>query len=194
VSILRKFKGTLIVIAVLFVVDVFVLNQGIIATSFAGVAAVVGLVRMFWALIRRQPGLALERLARVGMFLVLMFVTMPVIGLLNELGNRNMKTVIRAVEAYKGKYGGYPDSLSQLVPEFLKRVPAAKPALMAASFTYLPQPGHHTIRYVTMPPSSFEYYDFERGRWGSYQIDREPPDFDYEEGATSYREQSRVKK
>ncbi len=189
---MAKLKGTLVVVVVLFVVDVFLLNQGIIATLFAGGAVLFGLVRMLWAFIRRQPGLAVERSARIGLYLVLMFATMPAIGLLNQVANRNMKTVIRAVEAYKGEYGRYPDSLSQLVPEFLKKVPAAKPALMAASFSYLTQPGRHTIRYMTMPLNSFEYYEFERKRWGSYQSDREPPSLDYDEGVTSYREQERV--
>lgn len=186
---LKKFRKTFLVIGILYFLDVFVTGQGIIATFFATVAIIAGFVRMLWAIIRLRWEVALERLFRIILYMALIFLTVGSIQLLSRLANDKMKVVVGAVEAYKLKYDRYPDTLQELVPEFLKGIPAAKPNVLSGSFFYIAQPQQHYIRYQTNSLGNHEYYDFERKRWGYYQFDRQPPAHDYEPGITSYLDQ-----
>jgi hypothetical protein len=179
---LKRFRKTFLIIGILYVLDVFVLNQGIIVTFIGAFAILGGFFRMIWALIRRRWDIALERLVRIVLYALLISLTLASVDLLNKLANRKMQVIVAAVEAYKGKYGTYPEMLERLVPEFLKAVPVAKPAVLSSSFCFTSQPQRHYLWYQTSPMGNHEYYDFDRKKWGYYQVDRDPPARDYDRG------------
>ena len=190
---IEKFNKTGIIICVLYLLEVFVTNDGLIVIFWGGIAILAGVIRALWALIRRRRELALERAVRVILYILLIYFTGISIVSLNRMANQKMKVVASAVKAYKAKYGGYPQGLQQLVPEFLKGIPSAKPTLSCSSFFYSSQPQSHFIQYQVSMTGNREYYNFDRDRWGYYQIDSEPPAKDYQPGVTFYADQpSRV--
>jgi hypothetical protein len=190
IGFVKKFKKTFLAIPILFVLDVFFMNSGLISLLVSAAAVYLGVPRTLWALIRHRREVALERLVRVGLYLIISVAVFGALHLLNLRANRIMKTVIKAVEAYHQQYNEYPQGLEYLVPQFLNEIPAAKPTLMGASFMYFSSPHNCNIRYATMPLKAFEYYNFDRQRWGYYQVDNEPPNRDYEEGITFYGDKS----
>ncbi|MGD9642917.1 MAG: hypothetical protein AB7V08_09275 [Elusimicrobiales bacterium] len=120
---------TVILGAVLF--GMYLLNGSAVIPLMTGaaVAAVFAAAALVYAFKRNSA-----RAKDLGLKAVLLAAVAGLIFGVNALNNgmaaRGAARIGAACEAYKTKTGSYPEKLSQLAPEYLKAVPAAKATVM----------------------------------------------------------------
>ncbi|MCL5977988.1 MAG: hypothetical protein M1147_07670, partial [Nitrospirae bacterium] len=125
-----QLRKTIITAFLLFVADAFVLNQFTIAlfTIILGVPALI--VKLFRA---RKDGERKKLLvSKAGIYALMVVLIIGANIFNNMIAERRAKDIIAACEQFKTKSGRYPEKLSELVPEYLHAVPAAKYSLMGA--------------------------------------------------------------
>lgn len=84
----------------------------------------------------------------------------------NMVAEGRAKDIIAACEQFKAKSGHYPEKLSELVPDFLPVIPAAKYSLMmGTSFRYFARQDNHALMYEVVSPYDRKYYVFEKKAW-----------------------------
>ncbi|WP_426753961.1 hypothetical protein [Myxococcus sp. Y35] len=88
----------------------------------------------------------------------------------SERARRNAEALIAACRAYQVKHGRLPDTLAQLVPEFLAELPPAKFSGPVFGFTYVvsgPEAApRHVLGWTDRLPFGRPFYVFEEDRWG----------------------------
>jgi hypothetical protein len=148
--------------ALLVLIDAFLLNQGIIAGFVGAGLLVIGLPL---ALLKRAAPARTPRLRNLAIYMasvVLVFV-------LNAMNNRIAATraegIISSVKAFHAKNGRYPESLNNLVPEFLDHIPLAKYTLSQNRFLYQVTEGRAALIYVEVPPFGHPIYRFSEDKW-----------------------------
>ncbi|MCL4457364.1 MAG: hypothetical protein M1406_08210 [Nitrospirae bacterium] len=160
-----QLRKTIITAFLLFVADAFVLNQFTIAlfTIILGVPALI--VKLFRA---RKDGERKKLLvSKAGIYALMVVLIIGANIFNNMIAERRAKDIIAACEQFKTKSGRYPEKLSELVPEYLHAVPAAKYSLMGASFRYFARQESHALMYEAIPPYGRKYYVFEKKAWES---------------------------
>ncbi|MCU0493936.1 MAG: hypothetical protein MUD01_20290 [Chloroflexaceae bacterium] len=78
-----------------------------------------------------------------------------------QLADQRAQQVINVVEQFHTQAGRYPQTLEELVPTFLERVP---PCCMRAGlneFFYDAEAGRHTLWWIVSPPFGRKFYTFE---------------------------------
>jgi hypothetical protein len=120
---------TLILGTVLFVMYALNGSAVIPMMTAAAVAAAFTVAALVYAF-KRNPARAKD----LGLKAALVAAVAGLIFGANALNNgraaRGATRIAEACEAYKAKTGSYPEKLSQLAPEYLKAVPAAKATVM----------------------------------------------------------------
>ncbi|HEX8925493.1 MAG TPA: hypothetical protein VF786_06845 [Terriglobales bacterium] len=158
----RKF---LITMLVLYVGEVFLLGQGVIA-AMAVLVGVFILLMGAWSMLRRNREKAKARGRTAFVLIGTALLALASISVNNALAEKRCRRLIADCEQYHAKYNKYPDRLEQLVPEFISSVPLAKYTMQFNDFSYMSSPERHTIMYVAFPPFGRPYYVFETHRWG----------------------------
>ncbi len=161
-------RRSLVIAAVLYVLDALVLDQGVWAILAVLIVAVVRLSRAALALARTG-----WTATRVHALTVLIYLLMATAVLGTKYANERIardraEVVIAAVRQYEQRQGRLPERLEDLVPDFLPSVPRAKYTLLQVfnSFVYDDSPSRHTLMWMALPPFGRVTYNFEQGRWG----------------------------
>ena len=158
----KKMRRTVIIAIILFGLDAFVFNQGVIAfiTLFAlpilFIRALIG-----W----KDKPLLKKRLNACGIYFLMSILIFSSIGINNKIARSRAEVLIAACEKYKDKNNEYPEKLSDLVPDFISKVPVAKYAHMSKRFYYIKSEESHQLFYMAMPPFGRPTYNFERQEW-----------------------------
>jgi hypothetical protein len=127
-------------------------------TVILGVPAL--LVKLFKA---RKDRERIKLLAsKAGIYAIMIALIIGANSLNNMIAEKRAKDIIAACEQFKTKNGRYPDKLSELVPEYLPAIPAAKYSLMGSSFRYFGRQDSHTLMYEAIPPYGRKYYVLEK--------------------------------
>lgn len=158
---------TVIIAAALFIINAFVLNQGVIAVITIVIALPIMLIRAAFA--RKDKELLKKRLTSAGIYAVMAGMILISNRLNNNLARYRAEKIIEACERYKAKTGAYPKDLADLVPQFLGEVPKAKYLLSSSYdiFRYnVSSEGRHSIMYTETPPFGRPYYVLEERQWG----------------------------
>jgi hypothetical protein len=163
----KNLANSACIAAVLFVGDAFMFNQGIIAPGVMIVCLLVFLPRALWSL-RTNRQLFRLRLAKVGIYIFGAMAVFTVNALQNQMADRRAIMIGKDCLAFHAKYQRYPESLNELVPEFLRSVPPAKYTLWGAPFFYVSRPegGEPILYYQALPPFGRRFYHMEKGYWG----------------------------
>jgi hypothetical protein len=144
-------------------VDAILLNQGAISL-IAGVYLIfVAMPRA--SLARRYAGARKKRLLEIGVYLGAVALVFALNAANNEIAARRADRIIVAVEKFHSKTNRFPSALSELVPEFIKRVPLAKYTLGFNSFEYIQNQTDPLLLYVATPPFGRPTYSFARRTW-----------------------------
>lgn len=160
-----QLRKTIITAFLLFVADAFVLNQFTIAIFTIILGFPVLLVKLFKA---RKDRERMKLLAsKAGIYTLMIGLIIGANSLNNMIAEKRAKDIIAACEQFKTKSGRYPEKLSELVPEYLPTIPAAKYSLMGSSFRYFARQESHALMYEAVPPYGRKYYVFENKTWGS---------------------------
>jgi hypothetical protein len=161
-----RLRRSLAIATVLYVLDAFVLNQGVVAVLAALVVTVLRLPRAALALARRDWAAARIHAVAAGIYLVMAAAVLGTNYMNNQLAHHRADMVIGAIRQYEVPHRRLPDRLEELVPDFLPSVPRAKYTLVFNSFLYLASPNRHSLVWITFPPFGRVTYNFEDDRWG----------------------------
>jgi hypothetical protein len=156
-------RRTVIIAIILFGLDAFWLNQGMVALITVMIALPIMIIK---ALIHwKNKPLLKKRLTACGIYLLMSILILTSNAINNKIARSRAEVLIAACEKYKGKNNEYPENLSDLVPDFINEVPVAKYALMSNRFFYITSKDSHLLFYMAMPPFGRPTYNFERQKW-----------------------------
>lgn len=156
-------RRTFIIAVILFGLDAFWLNQGVIALITIIIALPIMIIK---ALINwKNKPLLKKRLAAGGIYLLMSLLIFASISLNNKIARSRADMLIETCEKYKKKNNEYPENLSDLVPDFINEIPVAKYTLNSNRFFYTASKGSHSLFYMAMPPYGRPTYSFEKQKW-----------------------------
>lgn len=163
----RRLTPTAATLAVLFLADVGVTGQGFFSLAVAAVGFLSLLVRAARSAFRGERETARARTLRSVLYLALGVLTIGVLRVHRVIAATRAEGLIQACRAYQEKHAQLPESLQQLVPEFLPAIPRARYAAMYADFSYwvTRDDSTHHLMYVVVPPYGRRTYTFETGVW-----------------------------
>jgi hypothetical protein len=86
----------------------------------------------------------------------------------SERARKNAERLIAACRDFQARHGRLPDSLQELVPDFLPALPPAKYDGPHFGFTYDTSEDRkrHVLGWTEAIPFGRPYYVFEEDRWG----------------------------
>ena len=143
--------------------DAFVLNQGAISVLVIA-----------WALIIRLPFIMFrdkykttrkKQLVCQGIYIGAAVLVLVANHLNNRLAQHRGEVVVSAIYAFHSAHQRYPNTLEELVPEQLPKVPVAKYAFGFNTFWYAPDESNTMFFYVWFPPFGRTGYSFRRRAW-----------------------------
>ena len=163
---MKKLRITIILAALLFFLDAFLLNQGFLSLVLIPITLFVLLPHALWVY-RKDRALYLTRLTKAGIFLLAAFSVFAANTLQNRIADRRAIMLGNACIAFRAKYQHYPTRLNDLAPEFIRSVPMAKPLAGAPFFYSNSLSGHEPMLfYAAIPPFGRRFYHMETGGWG----------------------------
>lgn len=98
----------------------------------------------------------------VGLGLLLVF---GLNALNNRLAQSRADLSITAMNSFHSENQGYPQSLEELVPRYIKEVPLAKYTLMFNQFGYARSETDTHLEYMDLPPFGRPIYSFQKREW-----------------------------
>ena len=165
---MKSLRPTIIIAAVCYVLDAFVLNQGLVALVLFAVVLFYFVPARLWV-VREDRHLAGRRLAKLGICLLAGISIVVTNDLQNRMADRKAIMVGYACEAYRAKYHYYPKQLSALVPEFLSSVPSAKYGLLGNEYFFYSNRDNDDepmLYYQAVPPFGRRLYHMKSRSWG----------------------------
>ena len=147
------------------VVDAFILAQGAIAMVLFAVALLYLLPRAIFAY--RSPPLLRLRLGKALITAAFAAVAFGIIRFNAYLAHDRAEQLIAAAEQFRSRNARYPDTLQQMVPDYIAAIPRPKYVLVSdgVGFDYSAAAGSHTLTYTALPPYGRMVYSFERQQW-----------------------------
>jgi hypothetical protein len=112
-----------------------------------------------------------QRLLQVMVYLVAFAMVLGAKGVNNGVSERNAAVIIAACDEYLKKNGAYPESLNELVPTYLPKVPAARYTWTSGNFRYyrdrVESGNRYSLMYTVEAPFARQVYSSERKTWRS---------------------------
>lgn len=144
--------------------DGLVMNVPLFGCLAAGLLALVVLVMGLLRRKNRKPmarlliALSLASILSIGL-------TVAMVRLNWHMGQRNSERIVEAVRAFQKDHGGaYPESLEELVPHYLDRVPRSRIGIMS-DYRYWIDGDRASLMWIQIPPFGRPGYDFAESRW-----------------------------
>ncbi|MBO3715498.1 MAG: hypothetical protein J5X23_11060 [Candidatus Accumulibacter sp.] len=144
-------------------VDAFWLNQGVVAGLVGAGLVLIGLPL---ALLKKPRALRAQRIRNLAIYAASVILVFVLNAINNHIAATRAAVIVSAVKTFHDKYGHYPESLSDLTPEFIDHIPLAKYTLGQNTFYYRVAEGHVALFYVKFPPFGRAIYRFPEDRWG----------------------------
>jgi hypothetical protein len=157
-------KKTITIAVAVFILDAYLLNQGFVALIFLTLVAPITLIRAFFAW--KNTETRRRRLSDAGIYFVMAVSVLAYIQVGNSRAAIKAELLIAACEEYRSVHILYPESLTDLVPDFIDKIPKAKYAYAAGQFHYASGEDSHLLWYVLFPPFGKRAYSFETKEWG----------------------------
>jgi hypothetical protein len=82
-----------------------------------------------------------------------------------KIAKANAPRVVTACEEFHAANGKYPETLEELVPQYMPSVPRAKYSLGFGEFVYWNFNDSPMLIWYVVPPYSRAFYNFKEGRW-----------------------------
>jgi len=129
----------------------------------ASVSAVFWLAAL-WQAVKGSRPRAKEFALKAAAYMLLIALLFGLNAENKRVGRRGAERLAAACEAYKVQKGGYPESLSQLVPEYIKNIPPAKISLRWSRYWLR----DNQVMFVGEPGLVVVSYDLAAKRWDHY--------------------------
>jgi hypothetical protein len=147
----------------LFVLDAFVMGQGLVAAVILFSVGVWLLPKACLFSLAGRNSRPILRLASV--LAVAAVAIMLTINFNNGVAQGRAERLVTAIESYRAINGRYPADLGDLVPGYVDDVPIAKYTLSFNRFIYMNRGDRVALAYVDTPPFGRPYYDFITKHW-----------------------------
>lgn len=137
------------------------------SAGFAFMCTIAGVVWALWG----RPGTVTkkQKLIKVVIYVVAFALVLGMKTVNNRMSERNAGIIIEACEQYLAKNGAYPQSLYDLVPAYLPKVPPARYTVMSGGFMYHRDKretgSSYRLTYFTEAPFGRQVYSSERKAW-----------------------------
>ncbi len=82
-----------------------------------------------------------------------------------HMGEKNAKSIIKAVNTYYADNRHYPESLNQLIPIYLKSIPRCAYRMTDRQYRYFSDPGDPNLMWAVAPPFGRRIYHFKNAEW-----------------------------
>ncbi len=82
-----------------------------------------------------------------------------------RMAESNATRIITACEKYHAANGTFPQTLDDLVPQYMQSIPRAKNCMMFGEFRYWNMEESHTLEWYAVPPHCRKRYNFEGRKW-----------------------------
>ncbi len=157
--------GLVLAAVVFFVLDVFYLGLPLLGLLVSGVLIGVFAIAALVKWLRRNRSGAIRAGLRALIFLVCSASAFLACQYGVGVGSANAQAVAEAIRAYHDKAGQYPESLADLVPEYLESIPRAGIRWSRNEFRYNRAPeGPPELTWSIHGLMGRADYDFERDR------------------------------
>jgi hypothetical protein len=157
-------KKSIIIAFVLFIVDAFVMNLGVIAEILLLVIVLKWLPES--AILKFKKQSLKIQLTKSLIYGVMAISVISANAINNKIAKKRAEQVIDAVEQYHQANSKYPAQLSDLVPTYLSKVPEAKYTLAFNKFGYINGDKDAILFYMDLPPFGRPTFDFNDKTWG----------------------------
>lgn len=114
---------------------------------------------------KQYRGLIKQRFRNIAIYSIAAILAIGANLLNNKIAHDRSEVLVSAVKSFHVKYSRYPNSLNELVPEFIDAVPLAKYTIMG-QFRYIHNTETPLLLYVKLPPFGRPTYSFRENRWG----------------------------
>ena len=170
----KSMKLHLVVASILFVFDALVSGQGVITFLVLATFLCKATIQALIAVTKKNP-FPKQAFVKAGIYLGCFLAIVSTILVNNRIASKRAEVIVSAIKQYKEKHSRFPDSLQNLVPEFLPSVPKAKYSLAFNEFTYRRFPKGRLsddplegalFYYTTLPPFGRPTYNFKKDHWG----------------------------
>lgn len=115
--------------------------------------------------LRKFASVRSKRLRNLGIYLSAVVLVFGLNALNNRLAQSRADFLITAVNLFYSENQGYPQSLEQLVPRYIKEVPLAKYTLVFNQFRYARSETDTYLYYMDLPPFGRPTYSFQKAEW-----------------------------
>jgi hypothetical protein len=156
---------TVVAALCLFTLDSVVFHQ----LSMAGITA---LVLVLWLIpatlyhtIKGNREMAVVRARKVLIYAVMVVAIFASFNLNNRLAGQRAAVVIAAIDKFHDQRGRYPNSLQELVPEYMPTIPRANFTLKAGAFNYGAYGEAPSLMYFSYWPFARRYFNFKGRKW-----------------------------
>ncbi len=82
-----------------------------------------------------------------------------------RMAESNAARIVTACEDFHAKNGKFPQTLDDLVPQYMQSIPRAKNCMMFGEFWYLNSEGKPLLIWYAVPPYGRKIYNFEDRQW-----------------------------
>jgi hypothetical protein len=84
----------------------------------------------------------------------------------SKIARANAEKIVAACEQYRTRSGRFPQTLDELVPNYLQFIPRSKYCLIWDNYQYFNNNGSPMLVWVDIPPFGRPTYDFQNRQWG----------------------------
>ena len=95
----------------LFVVDAFILNQGIFSALIVGVSLISLMIMLVMLIFKKERDLLKRRVVIAVIYVIMALMVQGSNDLNNRIAMKRAGMIITACENYKGKHGAYPSKI-----------------------------------------------------------------------------------
>jgi hypothetical protein len=163
---------TLLFAGMVFLFDVVFWGVPFVSMMVLTLGNLVLVIRL--ALAWREPDLRKRRAWSIAVYSFAALAAITITGQMRDLVHGRAERIITACEQYRTKTGRYPETLEQLVPDYLPEIPSAQRSLLTdPRFRYaitgpnmwIKNPNTHVLEYTSVPPLGKTFYVFETREW-----------------------------
>ncbi len=156
-------KKSIITAIILFVLDALVMNQGTISLFLLLTIILWWLPKSAFRKYKKQsPKEELTKVLLYGFIVTAVFTSNSIN---NKIAQNRANNLVLIIEHFHQVTGGYPETLNDLVPSYLPKLPKAKYTLGFNSFEYINHEGSISLFYHAIPPFGRPTYVFNRKQW-----------------------------
>ena len=143
--------------------SLILIRQGVIAGFVGAGLLLIGVPR---ALMGKSHEVRRQRLRNLAIYFIAVGLVFALNGANSHIARTRAERLVVAVKAYEARHHRYPQSLSELVPEFVDHVPLANYTLLPVfnQFHYFTSERGPHLLYFDMPPGH-PVYSFIRDQW-----------------------------